>query len=244
MRGLKVLILSHTKNLTQTPDFSGLPSLQQLILKDCSGLRKVHQSIGCLSHLTLLNLKDCTSLRNLPRDICKLKSLKTLILSGCPMIHLFEKDVVQMESLITLIAENTTMEHVPFSILNSKSIGHISLRGFEGLPRNLFPSIIRSWLSPEMNSISYIDSSFMDIDNCWDDIASLLSSLKNLRSVFVQCDTDFQLSNQVKSIVVEYFANFTESGISKQQFRSPLIGLGTYHEFFNAVTDNISEVLL
>jgi len=160
------------------------------------------------------------------------------------MIHLLEKDVVQMESLRTLIAENTTMKHVPFSIVSSKSIGHISLCGFERLSRNFFPSIIRSWMSPVMNPISYIHSLCMDMNNNWDDIAPLLSSLTNLRSILVQCDSEFQLSEQVKFILVEYFANFTESGISKQQFRSPLIGLGTYQEFFNSVSDNISEVLL
>jgi len=241
---LRVLNLSHSKNLTETPDFSGLPSLEQLILKYCTGLRKVHKSIGCLCNLILLNLKDCTSLSKLPREIYELTSLRTLILSGCSKIHLLEKDVVQMGSLITLIAENTTVKHVPFSILSSKSIGHISLRGFERLPRNLFLSIIRSWMSPVMNTISYIHSFCMDNGNCWDDIVPLLSSLTNLRSVLVQCDTEFQLCKQVKNILVEYFTNFTESQLSKRQFRSPLICLGTYHKFLNAVSDNISKVLL
>jgi len=132
--------------LTETPDFIGLPNLEQVILKDCPRLLDVHKTIGILYNLTLLNLKNCTSVTNLPREMYKSKSLKTLILSGCPMIDLLEKDVMQMGSLITLIAENTTVKHVPFSILSSKSIGHISLRGFERLPRNLFPSIIRSWI--------------------------------------------------------------------------------------------------
>ncbi|XP_022641628.1 disease resistance protein ADR2-like [Vigna radiata var. radiata] len=34
-----------------------------------------------------------------------------------------------------------------------------------------------------------------------------------------------------------------ESGISKQHFRCSLIGVGTYHQFFNAVSDNIYQVL-
>ena len=84
----------------------------------------------------------------------------------------------------------------------------------------------------------------MDIDNSWDDIVPLLGSLTNLRSVLVQCDTEFQLSKQVQNILVEYFSNITESGISMQQFRCSLIGVGAYHEFFNVISDNISEVLL
>ncbi|XP_027908441.1 TMV resistance protein N-like isoform X2 [Vigna unguiculata] len=244
LRWLKVLNLSHSKYLKETPDFSGLPSLEQLILKHCSRLRKVHRSIGSLNNLILLNLKDCTSLSNLPREIFELKSLRTLILSGCSMIDQMENDLVQMESLITLIAENTAVKEVPFSIVSSRSIGYISLHRFEGLSSNLFPSIIGSWMSPTMNPISCIHSFCMDMaDNSWDDMAPLLSTLANLRSVLVACDTEFQLSEQVKNILVEYFANITEAGISKQHFRCSLIGVGAYHQFFNAVGDNIYEVL-
>jgi len=225
---LKYLNLSHSKLLIETPDFSGLPSLEQLILKDCPRLQEVHQSIGGLRHLTLLNLKDCASLCNLPRKIYKLKSLKTLILCGCPKIDPLEKDIVKMESLITLIAENTAVKQVPFSIVSSKSIGYISLRGFEGLSHNLFLSIIRSRMSPAMIPLSYIHS-FMD------DITPLLSSLSNLRSVLVQCDPEFQLSKQVNTILIEYGANITESGILKHHLRSRLTGVGRYKEFFNTV---------
>jgi len=173
-----------------------------------------------------------------------LKSLKTLILCGCPKIDILEKDIVQMESLITLIAENTAVILVPFSIVSSKSIGYISLRGFEALSHNLFPSILQSWLSPTMNPLSYIHS-FMDMeDNSWDYITPLLSILANLRSVLVQSDTEFQLSKQVKTILVEYGSNITGSGISKHHLRSSLTGVGRYNEFFYTVGDSIPKVLL
>ncbi|RDX86922.1 TMV resistance protein N, partial [Mucuna pruriens] len=64
---LKIINLSHSKNLTETPDFSKLPYLEKLILKDCSRLCKVHESIGDLHNLILINLKDCTSLGNLSK---------------------------------------------------------------------------------------------------------------------------------------------------------------------------------
>ena len=241
---LKVLNLSHSKYLTETPDFSGLPSLEQLILKDCPRLHKVHCSIGCLSYLTLLNLKDCTSLSNLPNEIYMLKSLKTLILCGCPKIDLLEKDIAQMESLIALITENTTVKQVPFAIVSSKSIGYISLSRFEGLSHNLFPSIIRSRMSPTTNPVSCIHS-FIDMeDNSWDDIAPLLRSLPNLKSVLVQCDVEFQLSEQVKTVLVEYGANITDTGISKHHLWSSLTGVGRYKECFNTVSYSIPKVFL
>ncbi|XP_027906894.1 putative disease resistance protein At4g11170 isoform X2 [Vigna unguiculata] len=243
LASLTVLNLSHSKYLTETPDFSRLPSLEQLILKDCPRLCEVHQSIGGLCNLTLLNLKDCTRIKNLPREIYMLKSLKTLILSGCSGIHLMEKDIRQMESLITLITESTVMKQVPFSIVSSKSIGYLSLRGFEGLSHNLFPFIMRSWMLPSMNPLSYYHSFCMDVEvNSWDDIAPLLRILVNLRSVLLQCETEFQLSKQVQDILVEYGVNITESHTSKQHFRSLLIGDGRCKEFLDAFSDSISEV--
>ncbi|CAJ1949637.1 unnamed protein product [Sphenostylis stenocarpa] len=240
---LKFLNLSHSKYLKESPNFSGLPSLEQLILKDCPRLCKVHQSIGDLCNLLLINLKDCISLSNLPKEVYKLKSLKTLILSGCAKIDILEEDIVQMESLITLIAEYKAVKQVPFSIVSSKCIGYISLSGFEGLSHNIFPSIIRSWMSPTMNLLSYINPFCVDMENNnWRELAPLFSNLANLRSISVQCDTELQLSKQVKSILVEYRAEFKELSISKPHVWFSLLGRGRYNEFFNTLSDSISEV--
>jgi len=81
-------------------------------------------------------------------------------------------------------------------------------------------------------------------DNSWDDIAPLLSSLANLRSVLVQCDAEFQLSEQVKTILAEYGANITESVISKHHLRYFLTGVGRYKQFFNTGSSSIPKVLL
>ncbi|CAJ2635007.1 unnamed protein product [Trifolium pratense] len=114
---LKILNISHSRYLKSTPDFSKLPYLEKLIMKDCPCLSEIHPSIGDLNNLLLINLKDCTGLNNLPKKIYQLKSLKTLILSGCLKIDKLEEDIKQMESLITLIAKNTAIKEVPFSIV-------------------------------------------------------------------------------------------------------------------------------
>ncbi|CAJ1949635.1 unnamed protein product [Sphenostylis stenocarpa] len=235
---LKFLNLSHSKYLTETPDFSGLPSLKKLILKDCPSLCKVHQSIGDLCNLLLINLKDCISLSNLPKEVYKLKSLKTLILSGCSKIHILEKDIVKIESLITLIAENNAVKQVPLSIVSSKCIGYVSLRGFEGLSHKIYPSIIRSWISHNIRPFS----THMENNN-WRDLSPLFSSLANLRSVLVQCDTEFQLSKQVRTTLVECGANVTKLRTSEHHLRFSLIGVGSYNEFFNTLSDSIHEGL-
>ncbi|KAK4337783.1 hypothetical protein RND71_042270 [Anisodus tanguticus] len=102
---LKILNLSHSHFLRRTPDFSGLPNLKRLILKDCIRLFHIHESIGDLEALVLLNLRDCKNLRNLPRSFCKLKSLETLIISGCCRLSLSTTELGKLESLTTLFAD-------------------------------------------------------------------------------------------------------------------------------------------
>ncbi|KAA8536641.1 hypothetical protein F0562_029119 [Nyssa sinensis] len=83
LRLLKILNLSHSHSLARTPDFLILPNLERLILKHCTSLIQVHESIGYLDRLVFLNLKDCKSLKTLPRNIGLLKFLETLVISGC-----------------------------------------------------------------------------------------------------------------------------------------------------------------
>ncbi|KAI8571114.1 hypothetical protein RHMOL_Rhmol01G0092500 [Rhododendron molle] len=80
---LKFLYLSHCHYLTRTPNFSGLSSLEELLLNDCKSLVEVDESIRCLNKLLVLGMKNCTKLRKLPSSIWMLKSLEHLDLSGC-----------------------------------------------------------------------------------------------------------------------------------------------------------------
>ncbi|XP_073268755.1 disease resistance protein RPV1-like [Populus alba] len=66
---LKVLDLRHSRDLIRTPNFSGLPALEKLILEDCIRLVQIHNSIGDLQKLLILNLRNCTSLMELPEEM-------------------------------------------------------------------------------------------------------------------------------------------------------------------------------
>ncbi|RDX81319.1 TMV resistance protein N, partial [Mucuna pruriens] len=255
---LKFLNLSHSKYLSKTPDFSKLPNLEKLILKDCPSLYEVHHSIGDLSKLLLLNLKDCICLGNLPMIIYKLKSLQTLILSGCSKIDKLEENIVQMESLTSLIADNTSLKQVPFSIVRSKNIGYISLCGYEGLARDVFPSLIWSWMSPTRSLVSYTQSigstskfivSMNIHDNNLGNLLSKLSEFPKLRSICVQCDSEFQLSQELRIILDDICnGNFAEleiayaSQISENSMASHLIGIGSCHQVIDMLSNSISEV--
>ena len=253
---LKILNLSHSRYLTKTPDFSNLPNLEKLILKDCPSLTELHQSIGDLSNILLINLKDCTNLSNLPRITYKLKSLRTLILCGCSKIDKLEEDIVQMESLTTLIAENTGIKQPPFSIVRLKSIGRISLCGYEGLARDVFPSLILSWMSLTTNPLSRVhpfgsmSSSLvsLDVHNASLGDQSMLSGLPKFRGLWVQCCSKFQLTQHLRILDDVYGVNFTKletsyaSEVSEHSLRSLQIGMGSYHQLFDTLSKSISQV--
>ncbi|CAK8560083.1 unnamed protein product [Lathyrus sativus] len=255
---LKILNLSHSKYLKRTPDFSKSPNLEKLIMKDCPNLSEVHQSIGDLNSLLLINLKDCTSLSDLPKKIYQLKSVKTLILSGCSKIDKLEEDIVQMESLTTLIAKDTSIKEVPCSIIRSKSIGYISLCGYEGLSCNVFPSIIWSWMSPTINSLPRISpfgniSLSLSSTNLHNNNLGLLSpmviSLSKIRTVWVQCRSKIQLTQELQRVFDQYDVNVSELEttqalqISNLFFRSLLIGMGSCHIVIDTPGNSLSQGL-
>ncbi|MED6152264.1 hypothetical protein PIB30_090256 [Stylosanthes scabra] len=207
MKNLKILNLSHSQRLTQTPDFSNLPNLEKLILKYCLKLTSVSHTIEHLKQVLLINFKGCSRLRVLPRSIYKLKSLKTLILSGCSLIDKLEEDLEQMESLTTLMVDKTAITQVPHALLRLKSIVYVSLCDFEGLSRNVFPSIIWSWSSPTNNFSPQVET-FLDSSNLVSLIvpnrnsqvlSSIIRGLPQVQNVRLECGSQLQITGDVAS---------------------------------------------
>ncbi|KAL4622191.1 hypothetical protein ACB092_06G279900 [Castanea dentata] len=171
---LVVLNLSHSHYLTQTPDFSRLPNLEKLILKDCTSLFELHQSIGDLHYLVLVNLKGCKNLKSLPRSFYKLKSLETVILSDCSKIDDLADDLGEMECLTTLQIDNTAIRTVPSTINRLKNLKYLNLNGCKrSQPESL-------WISP-----SKIPKS----------VNILLDSVHGLSSLKELCLSDCDLSD-------------------------------------------------
>ncbi|XP_052724606.1 disease resistance protein RUN1 isoform X3 [Vigna angularis] len=253
---LKILNLSHSKYLTETPDFSKLPSLEKLILKHCVSLGKVHQSIGDLHNLLLINLKGCTNLSNLPSETYKLKSLKTLILSGCLKIDIFKEDIMHMKSLKTLISHNTAVKQVPISVVSSKSIGYIQVDEGKGLSRTVLHSIILSWMSHTFNTLYRMrpfrgispSLASMNVEhNDLVDLAPILRTILNLRTVLVQCVTEYLILQQVTAILEEVqqvrrVTWTTSTQLSNHPFSPYSIQFGGYQEeVFNALRKSIYD---
>ncbi|XP_050114260.1 disease resistance protein RPV1-like isoform X9 [Malus sylvestris] len=170
---LKILNLSHSHNLTQSPDFSKFPNLEKLILKDCKRLAKVHKSIGDLKSLVLVNLKDCETLKALPRSFYKLKSVKTLVLDGCSRFQSLSEHLGEMASLVTLYANGTAIKKVPPSIVQLEKLERLSLSKLKCSLQ--LPSLqgLRS-----LTSLILEDSNIEEVHN---DIGSSLPCLVELR---------------------------------------------------------------
>ncbi|KAL1216026.1 Disease resistance protein RUN1 [Cardamine amara subsp. amara] len=129
---LKYLDLSHSVQLTETPDFSYLPNLEKLLLINCESLVLVHKSIGILHEkLVLLNLSSCIKLDALPEELYKLKSLETL-LSRCSKLERLDDALGELESLTTLAADYTALREIPSSINKLKKLKKLLLNNCKG----------------------------------------------------------------------------------------------------------------
>ncbi|KAG4938632.1 hypothetical protein JHK86_044773 [Glycine max] len=103
---------------------------------------------------------------------------------------------------------------------------------------------------PSLEKLILKDCPSLSKNNDLGDLVPVLTNLSNLRSVLVQCDTEAELSKQLGTILDDaYGVNFTEleitsdtSQISKHYLKSYLIGIGSYQEYFNTLSDSISEV--
>ncbi|XVF29008.1 hypothetical protein REPUB_Repub15cG0083000 [Reevesia pubescens] len=87
LQKLKILDLSYSTYLAETPNFAGLSNLESLEFEGCTSLTKVHQSIGQLERIVCLNLAECNNLRELPDSICNIRSLNTLNLNRCSKLN-------------------------------------------------------------------------------------------------------------------------------------------------------------
>ncbi|KAL8262709.1 hypothetical protein R6Q59_024058 [Mikania micrantha] len=83
LRSLKILDLSFCEQLHSVGGFFLLPILERLILRNCTSLIEVCESIEQCDDLVHVDLSYCHKLRKLPKSLGKLSKVKTLLLDGC-----------------------------------------------------------------------------------------------------------------------------------------------------------------
>nr|XP_017188754.2 disease resistance protein RPP2B-like [Malus domestica] len=109
---LKFLILNHSHNLTELPDFSKLPHIHRLILKGCKGSPELPTSLHTLranycialeimpdfsemSKMTELQLKDYHKLKDIPHLDNSLGYMQNIHREGCTNLTLPFKESIQ-----------------------------------------------------------------------------------------------------------------------------------------------------
>ncbi|TQD78224.1 hypothetical protein C1H46_036225 [Malus baccata] len=136
---LKFINLSYSQYLKETPDFTKVPNLENLILEGCISLLEVHPSISTLTKLVFLNLNGCKELKILASSIY-MKSLRTLNLSGCSSLEMFPEILEVMEELKELNLSRSKIEELPLSINNLTGLRSLNLkdcRELKSLPSSI-----------------------------------------------------------------------------------------------------------
>ncbi|KAL4594467.1 hypothetical protein ACB092_12G023200 [Castanea dentata] len=129
---LKLIKLNDSLNLIATPDFTGVPNLEKLVLNGCIKLHEVHPSIMVLKRLTLLDLENCKSLRRLPSKF-EMESLEILILSSCSKIKRIPEFMRNMKRLSQLHLNATAITKLPSSIEHLTNLALLHLRDCKNL---------------------------------------------------------------------------------------------------------------
>uniref|UniRef100_A0A7N2MIW2 TIR domain-containing protein n=1 Tax=Quercus lobata TaxID=97700 RepID=A0A7N2MIW2_QUELO len=122
---LKFINLKISLKIFETPDFTKIPILEKLVLKDYINLQEIHPSIGVHKKLTLLNLKGCRNLRSLPGKF-EMESPKIIILSECSNLKRIPKFGENMKHVSKLYLDDTAITKLPISIGNLTGLSSLN----------------------------------------------------------------------------------------------------------------------
>ncbi|XP_050108721.1 TMV resistance protein N-like isoform X2 [Malus sylvestris] len=106
---LKYIDLSYSNKLKSTPDFNGIPNLEELIHWNCKNLVKIHPSIAVLKRLKHLLLNGCESINSLPSEV-EMDSLETFDLDGCSNVKKIPEFGEQMKNVLRIHLDGTTIK--------------------------------------------------------------------------------------------------------------------------------------
>ncbi|XP_061369751.1 uncharacterized protein LOC133312551 [Gastrolobium bilobum] len=134
---MRVLNFNGCHCITEIPDVSGVPSLEELSFECCDNLIRIHKSVGLLKKLKILNADGCKKFRSFPP--IKLTSLEELQFSCCPSLENFPEILGKMEKITHLEIQDTPIKELPFSIQNLTRLRTLELSrcGVFQLPSNI-----------------------------------------------------------------------------------------------------------
>ncbi|CAL5425400.1 unnamed protein product [Camellia sinensis] len=195
LNNLKFLYLSHCYYLTETPNFSGLNNLEELLIDNCIRLVEIDESIGCLNKLIVLDMANCKKLGKFPSRILMLKSLEYLDLSGCSKLREFagfkgslSKSAYTFFSSWALPRKN--VDSIGFSLQGLRSLKTLKIANMSYLPSEIGSLVTLTHLDLSGNKFlcTLPDSIYnltrlqrLDMENC--NVSCLSSDIGNLISL-------------------------------------------------------------
>ncbi|KAL4277571.1 hypothetical protein AHAS_Ahas20G0320500 [Arachis hypogaea] len=102
LKQLRVLSLSHYKNISELPD-----------------------SVGALKHLRHLDLSG-TNIKRLPSVVCKLYNLQSLLLSDCKFLTELPEEIAMLVNLRHLDLSGTQLQEIPAQIARLENLQTLS----------------------------------------------------------------------------------------------------------------------
>ncbi|KAL6269264.1 hypothetical protein ACE6H2_026175 [Prunus campanulata] len=163
---LKKMNLSHSENLTTTPDFSGIPNLEELDFRSCKNLVEIHPSIADLKCLEMLDLGYCSKLKKIPEFSGQMKNLSWLSLREMS-IEKLPSSIGCLVGLTNLTLWNCkNLLGLPSEICNLKSLEELDAYGcskIDKLPENIGEMESLTWLELDGTSIRQLPRSVVGL---------------------------------------------------------------------------------
>ncbi|KAD2804049.1 hypothetical protein E3N88_37426 [Mikania micrantha] len=183
---LKILDLRGSSFLKCTPDFSGVPCLERLILDDCKSLVQIDPSIGYHDTLVYVSMNGCSKLIKFP-SIMRMKKLETLDLSFCDKLQDLpyigtHMDCLENLHLTDFFDKECCLEVLSLSIKSQEPTPFKNLMDHKGL------QIILSKLPQLPRFLRKLDLSSCGLGD--GDLPSDMSGLLNLQVLYL-CENTF-----------------------------------------------------
>ncbi|CAN6445709.1 unnamed protein product [Victoria cruziana] len=127
MNNLRTLELC-ARQAAVTLDFSFMPRLDELTLRDCEVLTEVHDSIGTLKNLRTLKITGCNALEGLPDTICHLSSLEKMEITQFFHLPSSSEDSSVLELLDNLGVRGTQVRRIFTSLRQLPNLRELNLQ--------------------------------------------------------------------------------------------------------------------
>jgi len=173
---MKVLILDRCQYLTDIPNVSNLPNLEEFSFQDCKNLITIHNSIGNLNKLEIIRATGCCKLESFPPLL--LPSLKKLELSYCESLKSFPELLCKMTNIKDIFLLHTPIEELPFSFQNLSELHVLQIY----LVRMLrFPKHNDKMYSIVFSNVTELNLLYCNLsDDCLQTVLKWCSNVKNL----------------------------------------------------------------